>query len=235
VSEAAVSLAFFDTAQGLHGSARSGVTLLFEHSAPRTLPDGASIARDGDAWRASVDGELDLQFTPLSEPAELDGSRTRICQVAGTIGSAQLECLGTATETDTPPEWAELDAIRAVSAIFDAETAVLALARRPRGAFGHGQEEVCARLLQAGHLLEVEDARISTVYDGDGRQRSAGLELWLPGEDFPRRASGTVQAGASLTLEGLQVNAAVFAWRMEGRDGAGAYDLVVRDEPDEAA
>ncbi|MFL5883587.1 MAG: hypothetical protein ACJ77M_00835, partial [Thermoleophilaceae bacterium] len=115
MSEAAVSLAFFDTAQGLHGSARSGVTLLFEHSAPRTLPDGASIARDGDAWRASVDGELDLKFTPLSEPAELDGSRTRICQVAGTIGSAQLECLGTATETDTPPEWAELDAIRAVS------------------------------------------------------------------------------------------------------------------------
>ncbi|MFL5884973.1 MAG: hypothetical protein ACJ77M_07885, partial [Thermoleophilaceae bacterium] len=177
----------------------------------------------------------ELTFTPVSERAELSGSATTVCRVAGTLGDARLECLGTATETDTPPEWAELDAIRAVSAIFDAETAVLALARRPRGAFGHGQEEVCARLLQAGHLLEVEDARISTVYDGDGRQRSAGLELWLPGEDFPRRASGTVQAGASLTLEGLQVNAAVFAWRMEGRDGAGAYDLVVRDEPDEAA
>jgi hypothetical protein len=44
-----------------------------------------------------------------------------------------------------------------------------------------------------------------------------------------------VQAGASLSLEGLRVNAAVFAWRMEGREGAGAYDLVVRDEPDAAA
>jgi hypothetical protein len=44
-----------------------------------------------------------------------------------------------------------------------------------------------------------------------------------------------VQAGASLALEGLQVNAAIFAWTMEGREGAGAYDLVVRDEPDEAA
>jgi hypothetical protein len=235
VSEPAVSLAFFDTAQGLHGSARSGVTLLFERGAPRTLPEGASIERQGEGWRAHVDGELELAFAPASEPAELDGSRTCVCRVEGTLGDARVECLGTATETETPPEWAELDALRAVSAIFDAEHAVLAVARRPRGALGHGHEEVSARLVQAGQLLEVEDARISTVYDGDGRQRSAGLELWLPGEDFPRRASGTVQAGASLALEGLQVNAAIFAWTMEGREGAGAYDLVVRDEPDEAA
>jgi len=235
VSEPAVSLAFFDTVQGLHGSARSGVTLLFEGSSPRTLPEGTTIERGGDTWRAHVDGQLELTFTPVSEPAELGGSATTVCRVAGTLGDARLDCLGTATETETPPEWAELDALRAISAIFDAEHAVLALARRPRGALGHGQEEITARLLQAGQLLEVETARISTVYDGEGRQRSAGLELWLPGEDFPRRASGSVQAGASLTLEGLRVNAAVFAWAMEGREGAGAYDLVVRDEPDEAA
>ena len=52
-------------------------------------------------------------------------------------------------------------------------------------------------------MLEVEDARISTVYDGGGRQRSAGLELWVPGEDYPRRGSGQVIAGSSLDLEGL--------------------------------
>jgi hypothetical protein len=235
VSEPAVSLAFFDTAQGLHGSARSGVTLLFEDGVPRTLPEGATIERGDGTWHAAADSELDLTFEALSEPAELMGSSTRICTVSGAIGESRLDCLGTATETETPPEWAELDAMRAVSAIFDREHAVLALARRPRGALGHGREEVTARLLLGGELVEVEDARISTVYDGDGRQRSAGLELWLPGEDFPRRASGTVQAGASLALEGLQVNAAIFAWSMEGRHGAGAYDLVVRDEPDEAA
>jgi hypothetical protein len=44
-----------------------------------------------------------------------------------------------------------------------------------------------------------------------------------------------VQAGASLTLEGLRVNAAVFAWQMEGREGSGLYELAVRDEPPEAA
>ena len=83
--------------------------------------------------------------------------------------------------------------------------------------------------------MDVEDARLSTIYDGDGRQRSAGLELWLPGEDFPRRLSGTARAGASLTLEGLRVHAAVFSWHMEGRDGIGPYDIVVRDDPAAAA
>jgi len=235
VSEPAVSLAFFDTAQGIHGSARSGVTLLFEGSSPRTLPEGAAIEHAGDAWRAHADGQLELEFTPASEAADLGGSTTTVCRVAGKLGDTTVDCLGTATEIETAPEWAELDAVRAISAIFDAEHAVLALARRPRGALGHGHEQIAARLLQAGQMLEVENARISTVYDGEGRQRSAGLELWLPGEDFPRRASGSAQAGASLTLEGLQVNASVFAWTMEGREGAGAYDLLVRDEPDEAA
>lgn len=86
-------------------------------------------------------------------------------------------------------------------------------------------------LLADGEPLAVEDARISTVYDGDGRQRSAGLEVWLPGEEFPRRGSGTVVAGSSLSLEGLDVHAAIFHWRMQEREGAGAYELWVRSEP----
>ena len=35
-------------------------------------------------------------------------------------------------------------------------------------------------------------------------------------------------------LEGLRVNAAVFDWRMEGREGVGAYELAVRDEQEAA-
>jgi hypothetical protein len=119
--------------------------------------------------------------------------------------------------------------------LFDEGHAFLALARRPRGALGHGDERTVAFLVEEGELLAVEDARISTVYDGDGRQRSASLELWLPGEEFPRRASGTVAAGTSLELEGLRVHAAVFRWRMEEREGLGAYELMVRDEPPVAA
>jgi hypothetical protein len=94
---------------------------------------------------------------------------------------------------------------------------------------------VRAVLLSEDELLSVEDARISTVYDGEGRQRSAGLELWLPGEDFPRRVWGQVVAGTSLELEGLEVHAAVFAWKLEGVDAVGSYELMIRSQSPAAA
>src|SRR5204863_9471290 len=130
--------------------------------------------------------------------------------------------------TVTAPRWDELDALRSVYAFFDPEHAVVAFARRPLGASGHGDELVSAELWSAGELMAIEDARISTTYDGEGRPRQAGLELWLPGEDFPRRAFGAVTAGASLAFDGLDVHAAVMTWRMEGREGAGLYELTVR-------
>jgi hypothetical protein len=235
VSEPAVALAFFDPDRGIHGSARSGVTLLFQHGRPQALPDGPEVAREGDGWRAALGNRFELSFAPVSEPLDLDGASSRICRVSGSVDGVTLECLGTATETRKAPVWDELDALRGVTALFDEETAVLALARRPRGAIGHGNEDVVAWLVTGGDARKVEDARISTVYDGDGRQRNAGLELWMHGEDFPRRMSGTAATGTTLSLEGLRVNAAVFSWRMEGRDGAGAYELTVRDEPPEAA
>jgi hypothetical protein len=122
-----------------------------------------------------------------------------------------------------------------LTVIAGEDHALFALARRPRGAPGHGDELVRAQLLAEGELLTVEDARISTVYDGEGRQRSAGLELWLPGEDFPRRAWGQVVAGTSLELEGLQVHAAVFAWKLEGSPAVGSYELMVRSPTPAAA
>jgi len=235
VSEAAVALAFFDPGRGLHGSLRSGMTLLFEHGQPQALPEGSEVTRRGDGYAASLGNRFSLSFEPLSGPLDLGGATTRMCRVTGAVGGTEVDCLGTATETESPPSWDQLDALRGVSALFDGSHAVLALARRPRGALGHGEERVAAWLVSGGDAKQVEDARISTVYDGDGRQRTAGLELWMPGEDFPRRASGTAVAGTTLVLDGLRVNAAVFSWQMEGRDGAGAYELTIRDEPPEAA
>ena len=129
----------------------------------------------------------------------------------------------------------QLDALRTVSAIMDEKNALVALARRPRGALGHGEERVGAVLIDEGRFLEVDEARLSTVYDGEGRQRSAGLELWLRGEEFPRRGSGVVVAGSSLQLEEVDVHAAVFRWRLDGREGVGAYELMARTEPPAAA
>jgi hypothetical protein len=155
--------------------------------------------------------------------------------VRGEAAGRRVDCLGTVSETDAPPRWEELDALRTISALVDERHALLAIARRPRGAVGHGEERITARLVEDDGLLEVEQARISTVYDGGGRQRSAGLELWISGEEYPRRGSGLVIAGSSLDLEEIEVHAAVFRWRLDGREGIGAYELMVRLEPRAAA
>jgi hypothetical protein len=236
VSEAAISLGFFDPAHEVHGILRSGVGVLFEGAQARTLGELPEISPDdAGGYRGRCGDEVDLAFHPFSPAADLGGASVRVCRVEGRAGDQLVECLGTVGETHEPPAWAELDAVRLVSALFDAEHAVVLAARRPRGTAGHGHELVKAHLFAGGELVAVEDARISTVYDAQGRQRSAGLELWLPGEDFPRRASGSVRAGLSLALEGLRVDAGVVAWRMEGRDGAGSYEITVRDAGGQAA
>jgi hypothetical protein len=234
VSEPAVSIAFFDPGHGLHGTARSGATLLFEGSESTLVAEGPDVERTNGGWQAELEGSLSLRLDPVTAPASLEGVTVHLCEVSGTVGTTKVSCLGTVGETQIAPSWDELDALRSLSAVFDRDHAMLAMARRKRGAPGHGQEQVAAWLLHGGVPLNVEDARISTVYDAEGRQRSSGLELWIADEDFPRRLSGTVAAGSSLQLEGADVHAAIFRWRMEDREGAGAYELWVRREQEAA-
>lgn len=235
VSEAPVSLTFFDPVRRLHGMARSHLTLIFEGATPTAVGGGLQVERAGDVYRAVLADRLELEFAPVSEAVQLAGSRVRVCRVSGRVNGRSVSCMGTAAETVSAPRWEELDALRTISALFDPEHAVLTVAHRPRGVPGHGHELVSSALLTGGELRAVEEARVSTVYDGDGRQRSARMELWMPGEDFPRRAAGEVAGGTTLELPGLRVNASVFTWRMEGREGAGSYELTVRAEPQEAA
>jgi hypothetical protein len=231
VSAPALSVAFFDPEHGLYGNARAGATMLFEGSGANVVQDGPEIQASGGGWRAELDGAFSLRFEPVTEGARLGGLVAYVCKVKGEVGGQRVRCMGTVVETHAPPHWDDLDALRTISAVFDSGHAFLALGQRPRGAPGHGSEQVTGWLLHEGEALPVADTRISTVYDGAGRQRSAGLELWLADEEFPRRGSGTVVAGSSLKLAGLEVHAAVFRWRMEDREGIGVYEVWVRDEP----
>jgi hypothetical protein len=235
VSGEAFALSFFDPDRELYGITRSGSTILFEGRKPAAHAAGPEVGTEGEAWRAQLPGTLSLLLEPMTPELELGGVTARVCRVSGDVGGRAVACLGTFSITRVTPRWDELDAIRSLSALVDDGNALLALARRPRGATGHGQELVRAGLFVDGQLHQVEEARISTVYDGDGRQRSAGLELWLPGEEFPRRGSGVAVAGSTLELDPVRVHAAVFRWRLDGRDGIGAYELMVRMEPPAAA
>jgi hypothetical protein len=235
VNAEAFALSFFDPDRELYGIARSGATLLFHGRKPAAHAGGLRLDEDGEGWRAELPGRLSLRLEPVSAELDLDGVSARVCRVSGEAEGQGIECLGTFSVTAVAPRWDELDALRSITALVDDRHALLALARRPRGAAGHGQEIVRAGLLEDGELHEVEEARISTVYDGGGRQRSAGLELWLPGEEFPHRGSGIVIAGSSVDMDPVQVHAAVFRWRLDGREGIGSYELMVRMEPPEAA
>ena len=229
MSDPAISAAFFDPQSGTHAVLRSGLGIVFRGESPEIVDEPPELTPAAAGWEARVAGGLELSFEPISEEGRLGGSKARLCRVRGRIDQVELDCLGTVTEARRAPAWNELDATRSISAIFDAAHAVALFARRPRGARGHGDEQLAGWLLEDGVLHGLEDVRLSTIYDGEGRQRSAGLELWLAGEDLPRRLAGQARAGLSLTLEGLLVHAAVFSWRMEGRDGVGGYELTVRD------
>jgi hypothetical protein len=235
-AELAVALSFFDPDAGIHGTLRSGLTVLFEGREARTERGPTEVERTDGEWHGRAGGDVDVTLTPVSDTADLGGVTVSVCSVEGRVGGKEISGLGTAAETHRPPEWRELDLLRAISAVFEPGLAAFAIARRPRSSEGHGSELVTAVLIEGGELRAPEDTRISTVYDGGGRQHSSGLELWFPGEDYPRRVFGTVQAGTSLELEGLAVHAAAFNWRMEGHAGAGLYELTLRrDEAEPAA
>ncbi len=75
----------------------------------------------------------------------------------------------------------------------------------------------------------MDEPRLSTTYDADGRQRRAGLELWVGADDaYPRRVSGQVVCGATLDLGELRLDTAFLRWRMDGVAGIGHYDILRR-------
>jgi hypothetical protein len=227
MTDTPIALTYVDQGRGLYATARSGFALIFENGNAASFDEGIAIAPRGEGGTAQLPGDLALELTPVAEPVELGGMRARLCSAPGG--------LGVIAEIHDPPRWQDLDATRYVCALFDPQNAMIAFARRPAGSHGHGEELVIAHLWSDGELKGVEDARLSTIYDGEGRPRQASMELWLPAEDFPRRAFGTVTAGASLALEGLDVHAAAMDWRMENHRGAGSYELTVREPAPAAA
>jgi hypothetical protein len=202
-------------------------------------------------WRlhfAGEDASLDLELEATGPVAELDPSHpvARMGGMAGyeqpvrvrgeaVVGSNRLSVdgLGQRGHSWGAPDWDRIELARTVSAWLGDDLAVSLTAVRPAGKRDHAAEAVAASILERGQdgeprALDVVDARLSTTYDGEGRQRRAGLELWIDEDGWPRRAAGEIACGTSLALGRLRLDCAFFRWHMEGREGFGRYDVLRR-------
>jgi hypothetical protein len=204
------------------------------------------------AWRlhfAGDDAAFDLDLRAVGAIAQLDekdpvaraGGMTgyeQACTVTGraTVGGQRIavDGLGQRGHSWGTPDWSRISLARTIGAWLGDDLAVSVAAIRPAGAEHHEEERVAATILDhdpesdAPRALPVLDPRVSTVYDAGGRQRAAGLELFIDEDGFPRRAAGEVVCGTTLDLGRLRLDCAFFRWRMEGRTGFGRYDLLRR-------
>jgi hypothetical protein len=209
------------------------------------------------AWRTHFEDEsgehaflLDLEA--VSVPAELgaDDAAGRLGGMQGydqlvkvtgkvTIGGRERTFSGRGQRGHSwgAPDWDKLGLARTLGVWLEGDAGVTLTAVRPAKASSHADEAIHAVLLgRDGETdqpvsLVVADPRVSTTYDGEGRQRHAGLELYETDEaPYARRAAGEVACGTTLDLGRLRLDTAFFTWRMEGRNGVGRYDVLRRVE-----
>ena len=188
-------------------------------------------------WACHVAGEslaLDVELDAVSVPVAFDDAQAQaagferyeqICRVRG-----ELEVRGRRVRIDgvgrRAHAWGDPAAgrFRSVYAVGP-EHAVTLSAVRPRGAAEHGADLISAHSLRPDTAPErFETARMSTVYDAAGLPRTVGLELYLPGEEYPRRVSGEAVSPPADTPDAIET--ACFRWMMDGEPAQGGYQMV---------
>jgi hypothetical protein len=199
------------------------------------------------AWRVAFTAEaasFDLRLSAVTPPIELGADSPaalaggmqgydQLVRVTGTatVGGRErkLTALGQRTHAWGIADWDRMESVRTVGAWLGEDRAVgLQAVRRP-GARGHEADAVSAWLLGEEGAQALSEARLSTTYDDEGRQRRAGLELWERADsEYPHRIAGELVCGSTLDLGALRLDTAFFRFRMEGQEGAGRYDLLRR-------
>ncbi|HEX8104390.1 MAG TPA: hypothetical protein VF533_17370 [Solirubrobacteraceae bacterium] len=204
----------------------------------------ATVEAPLERWSVRLAGERDgfaLSFTAASPPAgheEVGGmvGYEQLCRVRGEVAIEDrvvaIDCAGQRGHSWGAPDWRRLDAVHTVAAWLQDGSGAAVQVAREAGAKGHGAAARWGALLGAGGAVALDDPRVSTTYDGAGRQRRAGLELWEAedeaGFEAVHRAAGTVICGSTLELGQLRLDCAFMRWTMEGVAGVGRYDVLRR-------
>jgi hypothetical protein len=207
---------------------------------------GLATAVDVPLQRWTVTGEggatFRLTFEATGPPDELPAPAARLggltayaqlCRVHGSVRvdgrERPVNGVGQRSHGWGHPDFDGIGLTRSLGIWFADGTGVLVGAVRPIEAQSHAQETTCASLIGPRGSVAVEEARLSTTTDRGGRQRRAGLELWLDGDDgSPHRAAGELLCGSTLDLGERRLDCAFLRWHMEGREGVGRYEVLRR-------
>jgi hypothetical protein len=186
-----------------------------------TLAASAPTPRSGEPWELGGD---DFALTLLP-------SGRGLCRAAGCFTLAgtrhRFDCPGWLA-SEEPFAGTEWESLRQVAVWFSCEEGLLLVALRPPGAGGHAEDLITAEIF--GEEDRIEDPRLSTTYDRDGRVMRAGLELWLgepEGEEHHalRAAGEGVGAPAGWREPRASFAARLMRWHSRGREGTGVYLL----------
>jgi hypothetical protein len=221
--------------------AGGGLPLAADADFERLELDGlaATVEEPLRRWMLRI-GDDELTFEATGPPADIEPSEPlaraggmegyeQLCRVHGSLRGHEIRCSGQRGHTWGEPDWDRIDSTRSLAAWLDDGSGFVLNAVRPAGTSGHEHEATWAALLGAAGNLRVEEPRLSTTYDEDGRQRRAGLELWVAQDDsYPRHATGEVVCGSTLDLGQLRLDCAFVSWHMDGQAGTGRYDVLRR-------
>jgi hypothetical protein len=207
----------------------------------------ATVVEPLASWAVSLDhGDhgFELDFEALGPPAELAAGEPvaaagglegyeHACAVRGRLRTGgrtrEIRCLGQRGHIWGEVDWSRIESVRNVAAWPHEGPALALTAVRPAGAGDHEAEPVWAALLDEHGARTVADPRLSTTYDSEGRQRRAGVELWMsPDDAYPHHGSGQIVCGSTLDLGQLRLDCAFFRWHLDGHAGTGRYDVLRR-------
>jgi hypothetical protein len=200
------------------------------------------------SWRAAVAGDTSLELDAQAasppvglfpEEASLAGttgveSYEQLCELTGSIelGGARsypIRCLGRRVHSWGEIDWGRIESMRSLYGASGERHAIVFASARPAGSGGHGDEQRVARLIDAeDEERTFEDVRLSTVYGEDGLPAKAALELFLPGEEYPRRLGGEALRAVWAEDRGALSAIGFFRWSMEGTPAFGLYETVMR-------
>lgn len=122
------------------------------------------------------------------------------------------------------PDWSRVEALRLIAGRFSDGTAVALVSVRTPGGSGHDTDALTASVMASGaEPSEAREALLSTEYDGAGRVRRIGLELWTAEDPPPLRLAADrvdVSERADGAPDAARREVVTMAARLDGREGS---------------